>query len=57
MSIFAGIYYYDRSMGKTRYLHASKYLFGNIPAYCIELGKDIASFDDMSIRFLKRNYK
>ena len=32
-------------MGKTRYLHASKYLFGNIPAYCIELGKDIASFD------------
>ena len=30
---------------KTRYLHASKYLFGNIPAYCIELGKDIASFD------------
>ena len=39
------VYYYDRSMGKTRYLHASKYLFGNIPAYCIELGKDIASFD------------
>ena len=39
------VYYYDRSMGKTRYLHASKYLFGTTPAYCIELGKDISSYN------------
>lgn len=39
------VYYYDSNLGKTRYLHASKYLFGNTPAYCIELGKDISSFN------------
>ena len=39
------VYYYDSNMGKTRYLHASKYLFGDTAAYCIELGKDISSFD------------
>ena len=39
------VYYYDSNMGTTRYLHASKYLFGTTPAYCIELGKDISSYN------------
>ena len=39
------VYYYDSNMGRTRYLHASKYLFGTTPAYCIELGKDISSYN------------
>ena len=39
------VYYYDSNMGKTRYLYASKYLFGDTPAYCVELGKDITSLN------------
>ncbi len=39
------VYYYDSNLGKTRYLHASKYLFGTTAAYCLELGKDISSFE------------
>ncbi len=39
------VYYYDSNLGRTRYLKASKYLFGTTAAYCIELGKDISSFE------------
>ena len=39
------VYYYDSNLGRTRYLKASKYLFGTTAAYCIELGKDINSFE------------
>lgn len=38
-------YYYDSSQGKTRYVEASKYMFGSTAAYCLELGRKITSFD------------
>ena len=38
------VYYYDNNLGRNRYLYASKYIFGNDVAYCIELGKAIDSF-------------
>lgn len=39
------VYYYDSNLGKNRYLFATKYMFGNEAVYCIELGKDISTFD------------
>lgn len=37
-------YYYDSNLERNRYLIASKYLFGNNIAYCLEIGKSIDSF-------------
>lgn len=37
-------YYYDSSQGRYRYLYASKYMFNDAVAYCIELGKQIDNF-------------
>lgn len=38
-------YYYDAELGRTRYLEASRYSFGNKTAYCLEIGKRIESFN------------
>ena len=37
-------YYYDDELDRSRYLIASKYIFGNNVAYCLEMGKPIDSF-------------
>lgn len=37
--------YYDFGQNKERFLYTSKYLFGDKVAYCLELGKDINSFN------------
>ncbi len=50
-------YYYDASLGRIRYLEASRYSFGGRTAYCLEIGKRIESlnytvynsFDNISI--------
>ena len=50
-------YYYDSQLGRNRFLNASKYIFGDNVAYCLELGKKIesniytmsSSFDEINI--------
>ena len=37
-------YYYDNELDRPRYLIASRYLFGDNVAYCLEMGKPIESF-------------
>lgn len=37
-------YYYDNDLGRQRYLIASRYIFGDNVAYCLEMGKPIDSF-------------
>lgn len=36
-------YYYDKTLGRERYIYASKYIFDNNIAYCLELGKLLES--------------
>lgn len=36
-------YYYDKNLGRDRFLYANRYTFGDTPAYCLELGKAIDS--------------
>lgn len=51
------VYYYDSSVGRTRYLEGEKYIFGDKVGYCLEIGKKIysnvyqltTSFDDIDI--------
>lgn len=38
-------FYYDASLGRTRYMEASKYSFNGKVAYCLEIGKRIESID------------
>lgn len=38
-------YYYDASLGRSRYLEASRYSFGGRTAYCLEIGKRIESLN------------